>query len=223
MKKKLLKLLSVAVSLAVIFSLASCGNSDSGSVPSEEELLAQLEYDMEASPDPVRNVVILKGTWEEMGRQYAQQMPDVVKRCVSSGLSGLLSEHTYEEGLKALDEQLAYYEEHAPEVTELFKGLADGAGIDFETVALGMASFNGSGFCSTMAAWGKATEDGRLLMGANWDTESGDSYFLPAIMAYPEGGKAFIAGCGFFGNIVMRNCRAGKGTVHIRLCSRLRR
>lgn len=205
MKKKLLKLLSVAVSLAVIFSISSCGNSDSSSVPSEEELLAQLEYDMEASPDPVRNVVILKGTWEEMGRQYARQMPDVVKRCVSSGLSGLLSEHTYEEGLKALDEQLAYYEEHAPEVTELFKGLADGAGIDFETVALGMASFNGSGFCSTMAAWGKATEDGRLLMGANWDTESGDSYFLPAIMAYPDGGKAFIAGCGFFGNIVMNS------------------
>lgn len=40
MKKKLLKLLSVAVSLAVIFSMSSCGNSDSSSVPSEEELLA---------------------------------------------------------------------------------------------------------------------------------------------------------------------------------------
>ncbi len=204
MKKKLLRFLAVATSLAVVLSLGSCGSSDS-SVPSEEELMAQLEYDMEASPDPVRNVVILKGSWEDMGRQYAQQMPDVVKRCVSSGLSGLLSEHTYEEGLKALDEQLAYYEEHAPEVTELFRGLADGAGIDFETVALGMASFNGSGFCSTMAAWGKATEDGRLLMGANWDTESGDSYFLPAIMAYPDGGKAFIASCGFFGNIVMNS------------------
>ena len=205
MKKKLLKLLAVATSLAVVLSLGSCGSSDSSSVPTEEELMAQLEYDMEASPDPVRNVVILKGSWEEMGKQYAQQMPDVVKRCVASGLSGLLSEHTYEEGLKALDEQLAYYEEHAPEVTELFRGLAEGAGIDFETVALGMASFNGSAFCSTMAAWGKATEDGRLLMGANWDTESGDSYFLPAIMAYPNGGKAFIASCGFFGNIVMNS------------------
>lgn len=48
MKKKLLKFLAVATSLAVVLSLGSCGNSES-SVPSEEELMAQLEYDMEAS------------------------------------------------------------------------------------------------------------------------------------------------------------------------------
>ena len=56
-----------------------------------------------------------------------------------------------------------------------------------------------------MAAWGEATEDGRLLAGANWDTESGDSYFLPAIIAYPSDGHAFIASSGFFGNIVMND------------------
>lgn len=201
MKRKLLAILAVLMLSAAL--LTGCGVGSS--TPTSEEMLAQLDYDEEAVPDPVRNVVILKGSWYEMGQQYAAQMPDVVKRCVASGLSALLSEHTYEEGLNALEKQLDYYDEHAPEVTELFEGLADGAGIDFETVALGMGSFYGGGFCSTMAAWGEATEDGRLLMGANWDTESGDSYFLPTIIAYPEKGHAFVANCGFFGNIVMND------------------
>lgn len=201
MKRKIIALLAVVMMVTAL--LSACGTKNQTS--SQDEMLAQLDYDEEAVPDPVRNVVILKGTWYEMGQQYASQMPDVVKRCVSSGLSGLLSEHTYEEGLNALDKQLDYYDEHAPEVTELFQGLADGAGIDFETVVLGMGSFYGGGFCSTMVAWGDATEDGRLLAGSNWDTESGDSYFLPTILAYPDDGHAFLASCGFFGNIIMND------------------
>ena len=179
------------------------------SAPSENEMLEQVNFDATKAPDPVRNVVILSGSWNEMGFQFAEQYPDVVKRSVASGLSGLLSEHTYEEGLNALDKQLDYYEEHAPEVTELFKGLALGAGIDFDTVALGMGSFYGGGFCSTMAAWGDATKDGNLIAGANWDTESSDSYYMSTIIAYPEDGHAFVTDCGFFGNIAMND----KGVV----------
>lgn len=98
MKRKIIALLAV-VMLATAF-LPACGAKNQA--PTQDEMLAQLDYDEEVVPDPVRNVVILKGTWYEMGQQYASQMPDVVKRCVASGLSDLLSEHTYEEGLNAL-------------------------------------------------------------------------------------------------------------------------
>lgn len=201
MKKS--KIFAAVTALAVTACMVFTGCSVQ--TGAEDKMLSQLDYDEEAVPSAVRNVVILSGTWEEMGYQYASQLPDTVKRCVASGVSGMLSEHTYTECMNALQKQLDYYDEHAPEVSELFQGLADGAGIDFETVALGMGSFYGGGFCSTMAAWGEATEDGRLIAGANWDTESGDSYFLPTIIAYPEDGHAFIASCGFFGNIVMND------------------
>ncbi len=203
---KLFSLLMVML-LATATFLSGCGSGsgESSGASNQQALMEQLEYDVEKAPKPVRNVVILSGTWEEMGSQYAKQFPDVVKRCVASGVSGMLQDCTYEEGLKAVREQVDYYDEHAPEVTQLFQGLAAGAGIDFETVAMGMGSFYNAGFCSTMAAWGQATKGGKLLVGANWDTEGGDSYYLPAIMAYPKDGHAFVASCGFFGNIVMND------------------
>jgi len=206
MKRKKIKLLSlIAAAVMSLALLSGCGST----TVSFEDALAQLEYDEEAAPDETRQVVVLSGSWKDMGRQYAEQVPDVVKRNVASGLSSVLSEHSEEEANAALQKHLDYYDEYTPEVREFFEGVAEGSGIDFETVALGLGGYSSGGFCSTMAAWGDTTEDGRLIAGGNWDTESGDSYFEPAVIAYPEDGYAFVAGSGFFSNVVMNE----KGVV----------
>lgn len=184
-----------------------------GSDESKEEvseLLSILEYDAEKMPESVKPVVYVEGSWYDMGYQYASQVPEVVKRETASGISGAIERYGWETSKASSRTYIDYYNEHAPELVELYHGMADAIEMDFEDFVIGMISFaatsmtaddverddNGE-FCSSVAAWGEATENGTLIVGQNWDTIGENSYYTPCVVAHPETGNSFISNNGF--------------------------
>lgn len=223
MKKRIF---AVILSLLVVITMGAftgCGQG-SGGKGSGEALLASLDYDEDKLPDAVRDVMILEGTWEDMGKQYGEAYPDLVKMTVAAELGSILEEHTYEEVEKGIEQQLAYFDKYAPEVTELFRGISEGSGVEFDYVVAGFSRMDGDSFCSSMAAWGDATSGGKVIAGANMDIDVGVAsiggetcFYGPALICYPEGEHAFVTNGGFFSTVVMNDagvCFVGSSGQH---------
>lgn len=190
--------------------------SDAENAQIEEMLLKKLNYDVEEMPNGWKSVVYLSGSWHDIGEQYAKLTPDAVKCYAATGLSAVISSYGMEEAKEMSQEYIAYYKEHAPELVELYQGMADGIGMEFDDFVLAYINFyadeaataedverDDTDGCSNIAAWGEATKDGTLIIGADWDSLGVDSYYEPTVVVYPENGNAFINGSGFEGNLAM--------------------
>lgn len=186
--------------------------SDGSDAASLAELLS---YDAESMPDGYKNVVFVSGSWYDMGYQFAMQVPDAVKRNVTSGISANVAEYGWDAIRELAADCIAYYEEKIPETVQLWHGMADALGLDFETFAIGMVEIPATGVttaddvtrneegCSSIAAWGDTTENGQLIVGSDWDSIGSDCYYMPAVVAYPENGNAFVTQSGWRGNLVL--------------------
>lgn len=154
-------------------------------------------------------VVILQGSDYDMGYQYAQQVVQIFGQWVfehKAGRTFTLDEADVHRNYEA------QMRRHTPELIDFIHGWADGATasgvamsyddvLDIWTGHSKPTSFyHAKGdwnkamdrvpiLCSGMAAWGRATVDGKLVTGSSGDH---DATFMVTIVAFPQTGNAFI-------------------------------
>lgn len=165
------------------------------------------DFDENYVPTETKEVLYLKGSWSEIGFQYATEAETPVKITLASNLGDAIDRYgSFDAAVDEAQPILDYIEEKAPLLIELWKGMATGLGVDYNVVAVGSISYTAPDKnCSTLAAWGKATEDGRMLVGSNHDTNFYENINLPAVVVYPEEGNAFISSCGFTPNMLLND------------------
>lgn len=110
-------------------------------------------------------VVLLSGTWREMGRQYVlalhREMRDV--------LSIMLEPVRYDPEALSLAKKL--YDSESYPIHRFFDGMLEAGPFRMEELQLlnAVEYVCGLGGCSALAVWGQNTGDGRLLFGRNYD------------------------------------------------------
>jgi len=158
----------------------------------------------------VHPVIIISGSDYEMGYQWYQQMIGIfgpwilTPYQIDRGFFWRGHDFTEEE-LKALKAYQMYLSQYAPEMIDMFKGMADGAtdaGVPLtytevlaqwtkaeifpsQPIPLESEKETIEDHCSGFAAWGSATSDGKLVCAQSMD---GETNYEMTIMAFPEGG-----------------------------------
>ncbi len=138
-----------------------------------------------------------------MGVQYAEQALEAIQLVVASkkgfAVKGFGSFENAWEHVKK--NYLPLYEKHIPEMVDFWKGVAEGASLDYRDVVVGSTVFNYEDYgCSTISTWGSQTFDGRVLAGSNMDEPTYVANYDYAVICYPEKGNAFISNRGFLQN-----------------------
>jgi len=149
-------------------------------------------------------VVVVSGTPYEMGYQYGLLMASEVSACMSGYLSYYQTGDPVRFSDANLDAAWAAVERYVPtRFVEEMEGLADGAGISYDSVRRAHCVALVENFaCSGVALWGAASANGHLYQIRNLDytTDAGLQNY-PAIVVYiPDGGIAH-ANVGFAGYI----------------------
>jgi len=155
-------------------------------------------------------LVILQGTDFEMGYQYAQQVIQIYGSWVFQRKAG---SHFTAEELECMRKWEAQLKRYAPEILEMCRGWAAGATdagaamcyedvLDFWTGHLppaklpynlseiGIPAELAHPFCSGVAAWGRATVDGKLVTASTGDHNPAHA---AVVVAFPKTGNSFIA------------------------------
>ena len=151
-------------------------------------------------------VVILQGSDYEMGYQYAQQLVQIYGKWILERHAGKEFSARDREVLRTWEKQHA---EHTPWLIDFCRGWADGA----STLGISMSyddvldlwvghkppakDYLDTGglpelprlACSGVAAWGRATNDGKLITGSTGDH---DLSYQITIVAFPDKGNSFI-------------------------------
>lgn len=160
-------------------------------------------FDPAMQPGISKDVVILRGTWYEMGIQYGQQAKDAIQLIISSkrgfAVKGFGS---FEKAWRFVKENYyEIYEKNIPELVEFWKGVAEATELSFEDIVVGSSVFNSEAYgCSTMSVWGDMTYDGRVLAGSNMDEPTYAANYDSVVVCYPEEGNAVISNRGFLQN-----------------------
>ena len=167
-----------------------------GTVPQVE-----ISFDGEVPiPPNVRPVIVLSGSDYDMGYQYYQQLVQIFGSWILELVAR--KEYTSEE-IRSHRDTEGHIKKCAPELIDMFKGMADGATaagvhLSYEQVLAHFTEqrergippqIEGSLGCSGFAAWGSATPDGRFVGGGctdHWLT------FEITLLAFPETGNPFI-------------------------------
>lgn len=166
-------------------------------------------FDPTKSPNNTQDIVVVSGSWHDMGVQFGQQAWDAIERCIAEGMSSVLASRGSLSA--AYSEEALYtatYADVFPQMKELLDGIAEGCGHSFEEVCLAYYDFTpeapieDSHECSHVAAWGNATENGDMLVAFNADTSWSAENYLPAVVAFPSDGNAFISSMGFYGTLL---------------------
>lgn len=159
------------------------------------------------------NVLVLKGNWREMGRQYGflltNEMDAFYRKVVTENLMGDRGV-AYEE---IREDSEHFYEQMYPYEQELVKGMAETSGFSFEKLKIITALVHLAG-CSSMAAWGDYTGSGPLVVGRNWDI--GGPYasyrkFLTVVIYNPSDSTIGVADINFVGTISLQTGLNSKG------------
>jgi isopenicillin-N N-acyltransferase-like protein len=124
------------------------------------------------------HVVECKGTPYEIGRQYGEACRENIRHALEFNLRVLTNGYkaTKEEGISQAEKYYPRVKEFDPDVIEQIKGMAEGVGVDWRemfthrcVLELGLYYPKLRGFCTSFAAAGKATRDGKTLLGQNID------------------------------------------------------
>ena len=203
-KKWFTVIVAVMTMMAVSLSMTACGSGSSSEAAKDPRDL----YDPAKSPSNIKEVIFLSGTPEEMGKQYGEQAVDSLARVVTYKKAMAIEQiGSIEEVYEALDEYIALYEKNIPEVVEMWKGMAETSGIEYNDILIANTQFfnNPHRNCSTISMWGEATADGRTIAGANYDLTLEPYMYEPAVVAYPKDGYSFIAGSGLIGGTYLND------------------
>lgn len=194
------KLTALALALCLMLLTGGAFAQEGGQVDLDA-LLDKLAFEVEKAPAPAKEVVYLSGTWYEMGVQYAAIAPDAVKRVIVEGINEV---QLYGAGFDAcyaiVEKYIHEYKTTAPELLELYQGVADALGVEFKAMMVGVCGYSFSEqdlACSNATAWGECTEDGRTIVGSNWDTGLPNVFYEPMVVAYPDEGNAFVSSNAF--------------------------
>ena len=152
------------------------------------------------------NVLVLRGKWREMGRQYgsllSNEMGEFYKVVVTDDLIGTQG-NTYDE-IKEAGE--SFYNQQFEYVKELVTGMAETSGYSLEKLKIISSLVHLAG-CSSLSAWGDYTGGGPLVVGRNWDI--GGPYgsykkFLSVVVYNPVGSANAVADVNFVGTISLQ-------------------
>lgn len=157
-------------------------------------------------PEPINSVIYLQGSWYDMGVQYAQQATDLLRYNIAlyAGESVIAEYGGTDKVLEEFADILANIEEVAPEIIDLWHGMADGLGVDLAYIVL--SGRPATVACNNVSAWGDTTGTGAGLCGAVCDAPmTTGMLYQPTIVAYPEGQNAFIASNGFSTSVFVMN------------------
>ena len=164
---------------------------DKGSSVSEANVFARPDAAKRAIQTVATNgavevpVVVVHGAPYEMGRQLGAAMQSEIQQFVPQALEALCAETKLsQETLCEVWARTAAYADDR--VEQELAGLADGSGVSLATLqALHAAPLVMPYSCSSIAAWGDATEDGHLYQTRNldWSLEVG-AHEHPVIVVY---------------------------------------
>lgn len=139
-------------------------------------------------------LVIVRGTPYEMGRQLGEALKQEILAFVPPAMKGICAQLqvTEETLLEVWSRSAAYADDR---VEQEIAGLADGCGLPLKTLqALHAVPLLKPYSCSSIAAWGDATEDGHLYQTRNldWSMEIG-AHEVAAIVVYvPDKGVPHV-------------------------------
>jgi len=167
---------------------------------SSVELFARPAPVREASRTVVRQgdvsvpLVIVRGTPYEMGRQLGVAIRTEIQTFLPPALEGICRKLGMDqEQLREVWSRTAAYGDDR--VEQELAGLADGSGIPLRTLqAMHAVPLAMPYSCSSIAAWGDATEDGRLYMTRNldWSLEVGAHEFPVVVVYVPDRGTPHV-------------------------------
>jgi hypothetical protein len=163
-------------------------------------------------------VAVLSGTFHEMGRQYGTLLGDEIRGAYQSGIVKSFVDNpshlfTIDE-LNALGDAL--FKTLPMRQKELLRGISEGARISLQEAILAAEipavqivvrkKFGGtSTSCTSGAAWGRYTADGKVITVRNFDYPT---MFRNLLIEYrvlvvlkPSDGSHSVAGLGFAGNV----------------------
>lgn len=155
----------------------------------------------------VFKVLLLKGDWRQMGRQYGYLAGEQMAQFYNLAAAYLTRTRrwSYEDlrrlGQYAYDLQFAY-------ARQLIEGMAETSGMSMERQRIVASLMGGLFGCSSMDAWGDYTGGGPLVVGRNWDTVRGpfDGYgrFLTVVVYHPPAPQRSVADINYVGSISMQ-------------------
>ena len=159
----------------------------------------------EALPASIMPVIILKGSYYDMGYQYGQQAGEgIAARKNLWWARGIQNFKTKDGAIREAKAYESQIKKFAPEAIEIMKGMADGAtaaGYNLTymdalllNIAKALRLREGAAYppdagCGHIHAWGTTSKDGKLIC-----TDNRDEEFTPqvALVYLPDQGNAFI-------------------------------
>lgn len=144
------------------------------------------------------DIVKVKGPPIQMGRDYGRQTRDKMRELVTNSKDFYRKIGYDQQQIATIRER---HEEgiatQSPDILEEIKGMADGAGIQYESLLDAtlrgeiMDSLTPETECTTLVASARATADRNPVMGHNWDTTT-DQRNIVVTIAKPCEGHSFI-------------------------------
>lgn len=139
-------------------------------------------------------LVVVRGTPYEMGRQLGAALQQQITTFIPPALQGICGQlGVTEEQLQEVWSRTAAYADDRLE--QELAGVADSSGIPLKTLqAMHAVPLLMPYSCSSIAAWGNATEDGHLYQTRNldWNLEIGAHNFAAIVIYVPDIGSPHV-------------------------------
>lgn len=227
------KLLLLAMAVVLCAVPCSCGNGGGEATGSGVQApVASYPEQPEGATDVLAegrlykagkiNVLVLQGTYEQMGRQYGALLKQELNENYRGMVEGLQDiEDLSIEDLQELGESV--YEKYPQKYKEIINGLAETSGLGLEKAkALNMQEMYVSAAlvnwaqtqgmqCSGMAAWGPYTSGGPLVFGRNYDLGFFNAQYATMTVYNPIDGSIPVASFTFAGCIYVTSGMNGAG------------
>lgn len=212
-----------ALAISLFLFLSACGGGSSSSSHDLEYVHSEeggTLYRTRGEGGAGRfDVIMLQGSWREMGRQYGLLARDRLHEFYDEAVDGYL---LAPDGAGLTYAQLTEYANYGynaqfPEVRELIDGMAETSGFTAEQqkVSAALMGILFEAGCSSMDAWDSYSRDGRVVVGRNWDTGKTVfrrfSEFLTVVVYNPSAGGYAAADLNYAGAISMQSGMNSKG------------
>lgn len=178
------------------------------------------EFDPNMTGTSIQEVIYIQGTWYDMGRQYARQQSELIKRVYMSYITRMLKEANIERIYELANSYMENFKETEPDIYNFVNGVAEELKISLEDAAIatfcnrmnltGMTEGDGKEpekeSCMSASVWGSLTVDGHVVGACNLD-EGIDvpAQYSSSIVSFPEGDYAVVMGAGLMSNAVLNS------------------
>ncbi|UUX91373.1 C45 family autoproteolytic acyltransferase/hydolase [Methanoplanus endosymbiosus] len=175
-----MKLLYVLIAACILVLTATAYTFPAAAGSDELKLVSSFEGGERCSAGPY-DVLVLSGSYREMGRQYGSLMKDELL-----AVYDVVTENAIKNGyaVEELHNEVAVSCEFQPKrMKEIYAGMAETSGLteeDIRVIYYGPVIYLCGGVsCSFLAAWGDYTPDGMVVLSRNWDLSDSASVFDP--------------------------------------------